>query len=341
MRKEYKIRNYLQMDELAKYIGLEEAPQSWNIAFENIKRNIPNKIKWLDKKHAIKVLEYYNINDEIFNNKYLETLDMINANVYLKVLIYLWHYILYIDRTGLYKDVWNWKETDRLFKNIGNYMIPVVVLLSGNEIHLKNMKKRKFDKKQIEEQIKNINQCCTIDKQRFNIDGIGFSQMVWGSYFMNGKIIQVGRLQYEFDEETPINVKNYKDGDYIYIHIPRGNNLNIEDVEKLIYESKEKLEKFYPEIDISRLLYYTNTWLLSNELDNILDENSNILKFKNKFEIIEQTENIEDFLNFVFQEKGCNINYENLKEETTLQNKLKKYILEGRKLHIGLGILKS
>ncbi len=92
MRKEYKIRNYLQMDELAKYIGLEEAPQSWNIAFENIKRNIPNKIKWLDKKHAIKVLEYYNINDEIFNNKYLETLDMINANVYLKVLIYLWHY---------------------------------------------------------------------------------------------------------------------------------------------------------------------------------------------------------------------------------------------------------
>lgn len=37
MRKEYRIRNDLQMHELAKYIGLEKALQSWNIAFENIK----------------------------------------------------------------------------------------------------------------------------------------------------------------------------------------------------------------------------------------------------------------------------------------------------------------
>lgn len=36
MRKEYRIRNDLQMHELAKYIGLEEAPQSWNIAFEYV-----------------------------------------------------------------------------------------------------------------------------------------------------------------------------------------------------------------------------------------------------------------------------------------------------------------
>lgn len=331
----------LQMDELAKYIGLEKAPQSWKVAFENIKLNIPSKIKWLDKEQAIKVLEYYNLNDEIFKNKYLETLDMINANVYLKVLSYLWHYILYIDSTGLYKDVWNWKETDKLFENVGNYMIPVVILLSGSEIHKRNMKNRKFDQKQIEEQIRNINQCCTMDKQRFNIHGIRFSQMVWGSYFMNGKIIQVGRLQYEFDKEVPINVKNYKDGDYIYIHIPKGNNLNIQEVEESIYQSKDKIKKFFPEIDISRLQYYTNTWLLSSELDNILNENTNIIKFKNKFHIIDQTENIKDFLNFVFQEKDCNINYENLKEETTLQNKLKKYILEGKKLHIGLGILKN
>ena len=331
----------LQMDELAKYIGLEKAPISWKIAFEKIKLNIPDRIKWLNKEQAIKVLEYYNLEDENFKNKYLETIDMINENIYLKILSYLWHYILYVDRTELYKDVWNWNKTDKLFQNAGNYMIPVIVLLSGNEIHLKNMKDRKFDQEQIKEQIKNINQCCTMDKQRFNIDGIRFSQMVWGSYFMNGRIIQVGRLQYEFDKEVPINVKKYKDGDYIYIHIPEGNKLNIEEVENSIYESREKIKKFYPEIDISKLQYYTNTWLLSNELDTVLDENSNIIKFKNKFDVIDQVENIGDFLNFVFRENDCNIKYENLKEETILQNKLKKYILEGKKLHIGLGILKD
>lgn len=331
----------LQISELAKYIGLENAPQSWNIAFEKIKNNIPKKIKWLDKEYAEEVLNYYKLENINFRKKYIETIDMLNSNIYLKVLCYLWHYILYIDDSGLYKDVWNWEETKEFFKQVENHMIPVIALLSGYDIHLKNMKKRKFNQEQIKEQIKNINQCCTMDKQRFNIDGIRFSQMIWGSYFMNGRLIQVGRLQYEFDEEVPESVKNFKGGSYIYIHIPKGESLNIDDVNSSIKNAKKKIAKFYPEIEISKLKFYTNTWLLSNELDNILDESSNIIKFKNKFDIIEQTENTKDFLNFVFQEKGYNINYENLKEETILQRKLKEYLLENKKLHIGLGILKD
>ena len=331
----------LQMSELAKYIGLEDSPQSWKIAFEKIKNNIPKTIKWLDKKYEDEVLNYYKLDDISFRKKYLETIDMINSNIYLKVLCYLWHYILYIDDSGLYKDVWNWNETKGLFKDAGNHMLPVVALLSGYEIHLKNMENRKFDQEQIDEQIKNVNKCCTMDSQRFGIEGIRFSQMIWGSYFMNGRLIQVGRLQYEFDEKVPKSVKEFKDGSYMYIHIPKEEHLNIDDVNNSIKSAKEKIEKFYPEIEISKLQFYTNTWLLSNELDNILDENSNIIKFKNKFDIIAQTENTEDFLNFVFQEKVYNVNYENLKEETILQSKLKEYLLENKKLHIGLGILKE
>lgn len=304
MLKSTTIIDDLQMDELAQYIGLDNTPDSWKIVFKKIKNNIYQRVKWLDKKYALDVLKYYKLDDVDFIKQYLETIDMINSDIYLKVLCYLWHYILYIDDSGLYKDVWKWTETKELFKENGNHMMPVIALLSGYEIHLKNMKNRKFDQEQIQEQIKNINQCCTMDKQRFDIDGIRFSQMIWGSYFMNGRLIQVGRLQYEFDEEVPDNVKNFKDGSYIYIHIPRGDNLNIEEVEASIKLSKEKIEKFYPEIEVSKLQYYTNTWLLSNELDTILDENSNIIKFKNKFDIIEQTENLEDFLNFVFQEKN-------------------------------------
>lgn len=331
----------LQMSELAKYIGLEDSPKSWKIAFEKIKNNIPKTIKWLDKKYADEVLNYYKLDDISFRKKYLETIDMINSNIYLKVLCYLWHYILYIDDSGLYKDVWNWNETKGLFKEAGNHMMPVAALLSGYEIHLKNMENRKFDQEQIDEQIKNVNQCCTMDRQRFGIEGIRFSQMICGSYFMNGRLIQVGRLQYEFDEEVPKSVKEFKDGSYMYIHIPKEEHLNIDDVNNSIKSAKEKIEKFYPEIEISKLQFYTNTWLLSNELDNILDANSNIIKFKNKFDIIAQTENTEDFLNFVFQEKVYNVNYENLKEETILQSKLKEYLLENKKLHIGLGILKE
>lgn len=330
-----------EVNKLAKYIGLEKIPKSWNIAFDKIKDDIPNEIKWLNKEYAERVLKYYKITDNSFKKEYFKTINMINSDNYLKTLCYLWHYILYIDKTGLYKDVWNWKVSKELFENEGNYMMPVVALLSGYDVHIENMKKRNFDNEQIEEQIKNINECCTLDRKRFDIDGIRFSQMVWGSYFMKGKIIQVGRLQYEYEEEVPDIVKRHKEGDCVYIHIPRGEKLDIKEVEKSIEESREKIKKFYPEIDINNLQYYTNTWLLSNDLDDILDKDSNIIKFKNKFDIIEQTENIDDFLNFVFQEKDSNVEYKNLREDTKLQRELKQYLLSNKQLHIGLGILKE
>ena len=53
------------------------------------------------------------------------------------------------------------------------------------------MIKRNYDKEQINEQKQNIRECCLLDKQRSNIDGISFSQIVWGSYFINGRIITI------------------------------------------------------------------------------------------------------------------------------------------------------
>lgn len=122
-----------EVNKLAKYIGVEKVPQSWNIAFDKIKDDIPNEIRWLNKEYAESVLKYYRITDNDFKKEYFKAIDMINSNNYLKTLCYLWHYILYVDKTGLYKDVWNWKTSNELFKNAGNYMMPVVVLLSGND----------------------------------------------------------------------------------------------------------------------------------------------------------------------------------------------------------------
>lgn len=59
------------------------------------------------------------------------------------------------------------------------------------------------------------------------------------------------------------------------------------------------------------------------------------------FNIIEYEECINDFLNFVFDEVINDTRYENLVENTFLQKKLKQYLLEGKKLHLGLGILKN
>ena len=327
--------------ELAKYIGLDKVPKSWYEAYKNIKKEEISSEKLLDKRCFSNIIEFYRINDEEFKTNLFKTINLIEKDKKLQLILYLFYYILYINQTGLYKDIWNWEISNNLFKSAGSYMLPVIALLNGYEIHKKNMKKRNFDKEQIEEQIKNIKDCCFLDKKRFNIDGIGFRQMVWGSYFINGKIIQVGRLQYEYPDEIPNEVLKYKEGNYMYIHIPRGSKLNIDQVNDSICKSKNKIKNFYPEIDISKLQYYTESWLLSNELDDILDKESNILKFKDKFDIIKQTENNKEFLNFVFQEKGEKVNYNFLKEDTKLQKELKKYLINNKKLHIGLGVLKN
>ncbi len=334
------ISSMYNIEELAKYIGLNDTPNSWYVAYKEIKeKKLPETI--LEKDLLSEILEYYEVNDMDFKSNILDTVDLVKKDEKLQVIVYLLYYILYIDNTGLYKDVWNWKMSTNLFKSAGNYMIPVIVLLSGCKLHKENMRKRNYDKEQINEQKKNIRECCLLDKKRFNIDGIRFSQMVWGSYFINGRIIQVGRLQYEYLNEVPYEIAKYKNYDYFKIHISRGKELNEDEVDESIYRSKNKIKNFYPEIDLSRLLFFTKSWLLSNELDNILDKESNIIKFKSKFKIIKQIENKSDFLNFVFDEKKDNIDYNNLKEETKLQKELKKFFLSNKKLHIGLGILKD
>lgn len=328
------------IDELAQYIGFDEAPYSWKIAAEKIELSSIKTPKWLDKKYITKILEFYGLLDLSFKKKCFDMIDQIIKDISLIRICNLCHYILYLDQTGLYQDIWNWKETDKMYENAGSYMLPVLVLLSGYETHLKNMVKRNFDEEQIKEQKRNIVLSCTSDKNRFFIDGIRFSQMVWGSYFMKGKIIQVGRLQYEYKENIPSVVREYKDGDYMYIHIPKGHDLNPKEVNESLTKSREKIRMFFPEIEISKLQYCTKTWLLSDELKEILKQDSNIIQFQKKFQILEQIENIGDFLNFVFQERNKNISYEKLKEETTLQKKLKEMLIHHKVLHIGVGVVK-
>lgn len=89
-----------------------------------------------------------------FKSILLETIDLVKKDEKLQIIVYLLYYILYIDDTELYKDVWKWKMSTNLFKNVGNYMIPVIALLSGCKLHKENMSKRNYDKEQIEEQKK-------------------------------------------------------------------------------------------------------------------------------------------------------------------------------------------
>lgn len=97
-------------------------------------------------------------------------------------------------------------------------------------------------------------------------DGIIISQMLWGTYFINARLIEYLRLQFE----PTINNK-------IKMYIPAGKNLDINEVKKSIQNSRELLKKYY---NIENPKYICESWLLSKEISKMLDENSNIKKFQ-------------------------------------------------------------
>lgn len=328
------------IEELANYISLERIPSSWSACYEDIKKQYnPN---WLNKYDFNRILSYYDF-DSSFKKRISKEISLLEQDHRLNMICFIMYYILFLADTKNYNNIWSWKSTYNIFKHNGSYMIPVVALLCGYQFHIENMQQRNFDAKQIELQKYNIRLTCTNDHIKHNLDGIRFSQMIWGSFFMKGNLIQIGRLQYEFDVRNFDKLDKYfeEKHQYIYIHIPRGKDLDENDVNESLNLADKYIKRYYPELEQKKLVYYTQTWLLSPEVKEILSDDSNIIKFQDKFNIIEYEENIDDFLNFVFDVVIESIDYKDLAEKTHLQKELKKKLLAGSKLHLGLGFLKG
>ena len=264
-----------------------------------------------NKEKIKEALDYYLIKDADYKEKCNICIDEIirQKNIYIKAKeIYE---ILYTDETGKFKELWNEKDINILFGQKVNPFITNILLLLGFEYHIKNIKKYDFDDEQIKKQKQRIKECLLNDIVNKHYDGIRISQMLWGTYFINGRLIECGRLQFE-----PTS------NDKVKIHIPAGNKLDIKDVKDSIENSRKLIKKYY---NIENPKYICESWLLSKEISEMLDENSNIRKFQELFDIQSSENGIDDVLNFVFNLKKCD-NYNELSEVTRLQKNIKEFL---------------
>ena len=316
--------NILEIKELAKYVDIDEAPSDW-VDYDKQARETFNK-EWLDVDFQ-EIFDFYGLDIE-FRERFLREIEVLKKDINLNYLVYLWYFIMF--KLGDNR-IPRWKMDMNYFKSHGSFMMMTVALLIGYGVHQETIRRLDFDDEQIEAHKDNIRLTCISDKNRLGIDGIRFSQMIWGARFIRGSIIQVGALQYELKTK-------FLDGeDVIFIHIPRNASLDDESIKESFQEARKLVPKYLTD---ANLKYVTESWLLSPELKDILSEDSNIIKFQKNFDIIKRIENIKDFLNFVFNEPLFNGNYDNLAEDTSLQRGLKKKILNNEKLYIGIGILK-
>lgn len=153
--------------------------------------------------------------------------------------------------------------------------------------------------------------------------------MLWAIYFIRIKLIETGRLQYEY-LNTINGVAQIK------IHIPAGNKLDTKLVIESIKKSKQLLSIIF---NIKNMEYLCDSWLLSNQLNEIIDCDSNIHKFYELFDVIDGDNCINDILNFVYLLRECK-DYNILQENTNLQKLIKQNLLNNKIFKLGIGKLK-
>lgn len=269
-------------------------------------------------------LKYYQINDTNYKNKCYKCIKDVNKIKDFNLKAEEIYNILYTDKSFKIDTLWKRQNMIELFGEQYNPYITNILVLCSYEIHCQNMKLKKYNREQTELYKKRVRETLMNDIFVRKLEGIRISQMIWAAYFINTKLIEVGRLQYEKCEN------------YIKIHIPSGEKLQIDKVLDSIKNSKQEIEKYF---NIKNPEYRCDSWLLSNQINAIIDSNSNIAKFYNLFEVKDGLDATKDILNFVFNVQECS-NYNDLVEDTSLQKLLKQQLLKNKEMKIGWGKLK-
>ncbi len=169
---------------------------------------------------------------------------------------------------------------------------------------------------------------------------------IWGSMtaswfprFFDVTRFALGRLQFElmdswfdYDDED----MHIKTGEHIInVHIPSRGKLLQEDC----LDSYKQAYEFYKEYQKDGVLYMCcHSWLLEPALEEILDESSNIIKFKRNYRVF-RTDKRGVFPDAwrVFMKE--NVAVEDYPEGNLMQRKIKEYLLKGNTIGYGLGVM--
>ena len=208
-----------------------------------------------------------------------------------------------------------------------------LLLLSGGYLHQKKMKELDFDAYQIEKHKLRVRGTLTNDLIVKKLPGIRVTQVIWGAYFVHGIIIECGSLQFEYAIASELLGW---DKDHIEIHIPIATSLKKEDVVASIDMAKTAAKKYFGLEGVDFCCY---SWLLSPQVNDYLNETSNIRQFYEMFEVEAKDDCESDIRNHLFNDTS-KVPFEKLPENSSLQKSVKQALMEGVKFYRGKGTLK-
>lgn len=162
----------------------------------------------------------------------------------------------------------------------------------------------------------------------------GIAQYDWLWRHVELKLFRLGRLQFEpIMAETDLKARQFtlkKGSTLLNVHIPEGEPLNEEAYESSFHKAIE----FFGDSQY----FVCHSWLLYPGLKELLPLESNIIRFQNRFEVIQidyETREAEEriFPQLLQNPKAYPVT-------TKLQDAARAYLMAGHKLGSGMGIFK-
>lgn len=121
----------------------------------------------------------------------------------------------------------------------------------------------------------------------------GLKEVYWVNEHLRMRLFKLGRLQFQKREATEfiemVKEKGYSEyvkKDYFYfVHIPEGGKLSHE----LVEDSYKRALAFFKD---DNMIFAAESWILSDRLEMILNENSNLIAFRDDFIILKFEDNV-------------------------------------------------
>lgn len=158
----------------------------------------------------------------------------------------------------------------------------------------------------------------------------GFDRYWWSVRQIALEEFRIGELEYEFDRRDNMDI--------IAIHIPSDADMTKEKLQQSYDEAVAFLAKYFPHFHYQH--FTCDSWLLSPGLKDILDDSSKIIQFQNAFQIISTRPEEKDYMEWVYKNPKLT-SLDEVPQETSLQRKMKEYLLNGGKIGCAYGYLKE
>lgn len=159
---------------------------------------------------------------------------------------------------------------------------------------------------------------------------LAFDRAWWTGRQLGLHLFRIGELEYELVKKDGLK--------YISVHIPSDAILSYKKTTESFTDAVEFIRKHFPEYTGCEIK--CTTWLFSPEIRAHLKDSSRIRIFGDFFDLTITDIKSNDFIKWLFSVENTE-NYKTLKENTSLQRQMKKFLLEGGSLSVTSGILKK